>query len=682
MEIENMIPKLIDGQLIENGHRLIYESKDDSSQIVLPLKYKAILLMLDGKTNVQSIAKNLYDQENAFSFKDLFECLDLLVRHKLVENLDQLNVRSSESNNVYDKKIPFISKILFEITLLKRLVLSTSFPIIFLLLSSFLIYIGQRSYFEFHNLNFLNKFLKINDSYAVGLIFFLLANSLLITFKNIFKFVLLLLATGRVYKIKIQLNLFSLSLRVDDSSIYTSKYKWHGVFYCAACVSSYYVLIYISSFLLPQFGLSHMLMDQLFVMATFLTIVDLDPFRKSDTSRLFNIFYEEENMAHLLPYLKKKALLAVTNKSEDWKRETLFILYSTLALFWLFNAFSLSLELLDNVFPNLASEFIAGEVVNKFASGIIFVSLLLLTLYFVSDLIKIFFTNLIYPCRNILRKLFFKKIQCSKSNNVETLGILKEVDLFQNLSNDYLEQLIAHGNHYNYSDGHNIISQGEVGESVYILLSGKVNIIIHRNSGAEEHVAVLNKKSVFGELALLNNEKRSADVVAIGKCLLFEMNRHDFHKLQSHEGHCEILNKIKLNQYISSSDLFDKLPSEAINIFTSAGSIKSFEAGEDIFQQGDEEDGFYLLYEGAVTVRINNQNMATIEQGGFFGEMALLQKEKRNATITTNRKVSVLNISSDLFWKLLFTNMNLAIFLETVANLRFLEGSKLSKVSI
>jgi CRP-like cAMP-binding protein len=676
MELEKMVPELVEGQLIQNGHRLIYESKDHSSQIVLPLKYKVIIENIDGQKNIQSLARYLFEVEKSFSFKDLFECLDILVSNSLVKNIDSLNIRKSESKNVYEKKIPFISKSLFELNILKRLVIPTTFPFIFLVLAIAIVYLGQKSFMEFHNLTYLNKFLKINDSYAVGLLFFLVANSVMISFKNIFKLILLLLATGRVYKTKLQCNIFSFSLRVDDSSIYTSAYKWHGLLYCFACMSSYYVLIYGASFLFDRLGINKMMMDQLFIMATFLTIVDLDPFRKSDISRLFNIFYEEENMGHLLPYLKKKALLAVTHKSTNWKKEILFVLYSTLALFWLFNSFSLSLELLDKVLPNLASAFINGEILEKICSGIISTSLLVLTLYFISDLIKIFASNIIYPCRNGLRKLFNSKKKINSIKTAETLDSLLNVQLFQDLPVDYLKQMIAHGHHYNYKDGQKIISQGEVGEAVYVLLKGEVDIIIHRDTGAEDRVAKLAENSVFGELALLNKEKRSADVVALGACVVFEINRYDFEKLESLEGHKGILNKVKLNQFISSSTLFDKLPTEAVNLFTKAGKVISYKPGVDIFKQGDEEDGFYLLYEGSVTVRIDNQNMATIDHGGFFGEMALLRNDTRNATITTNSLVNVLNISSDIFWKLLFQNLNLAIFLESVATLRLEEGTK------
>merc|ERR1740121_512298 len=62
-----------------------------------------------------------------------------------------------------------------------------------------------------------------------------------------------------------------------------------------------------------------------------------------------------------------------------------------------------------------------------------------------------------------------------------------------------------------------------------------------------------------------------------------------------------------------------------------------FSKGEDILRQGAEGDTFYILIEGTVAViqdgKEVNQLTATPEKACFFGERALLQNERRNATI-------------------------------------------------
>jgi CRP-like cAMP-binding protein len=66
-----------------------------------------------------------------------------------------------------------------------------------------------------------------------------------------------------------------------------------------------------------------------------------------------------------------------------------------------------------------------------------------------------------------------------------------------------------------YSDGEAIIRQGEVGGEMYVVQSGKVEVLLE--SGAnQERVSVLESRDFFGEMALVDKETRSATVRALG----------------------------------------------------------------------------------------------------------------------------------------------------------------------
>ncbi len=83
--------------------------------------------------------------------------------------------------------------------------------------------------------------------------------------------------------------------------------------------------------------------------------------------------------------------------------------------------------------------------------------------------------------------------------------------------------------------GTKIIKEGEFGDILYILRSGAVNIL-KRTLEKEDYTVVRleSKKGMvifFGELALLDNDKRSATVTADTDCELLVINRKDFIKL-------------------------------------------------------------------------------------------------------------------------------------------------------
>lgn len=76
-------------------------------------------------------------------------------------------------------------------------------------------------------------------------------------------------------------------------------------------------------------------------------------------------------------------------------------------------------------------------------------------------------------------------------------------------------------------------------------------------------------------------------------------------------------------------------------------------AGQVIIQQGDEGDKFYIIRQGSVEVIKESMGrediVATLEAGAFFGELALLRKEPRAATIRSLEEVELLTLSKEIF---------------------------------
>lgn len=82
-----------------------------------------------------------------------------------------------------------------------------------------------------------------------------------------------------------------------------------------------------------------------------------------------------------------------------------------------------------------------------------------------------------------------------------------------------------------------IIKEGEVGDTLYILFEGTVQV--RRNTPNNDQFAVVNLRAeqnvFFGEIALIDNDKRSASVVAIDKCKVLCLDGSQFQKLCEEE---------------------------------------------------------------------------------------------------------------------------------------------------
>ncbi len=104
---------------------------------------------------------------------------------------------------------------------------------------------------------------------------------------------------------------------------------------------------------------------------------------------------------------------------------------------------------------------------------------------------------------------------------------------------------------------------------------------------------------------------------------------------------------------------------------------KTYESDQIIFKEGDPGDGIYLISEGAVyiSVRMPNQQLcqlARLEKGDFFGEMAVLDQGPRSASVTAIGMTEVVFIPRQIILDIFHESSEFALrlFNETSARLR------------
>ena len=76
-----------------------------------------------------------------------------------------------------------------------------------------------------------------------------------------------------------------------------------------------------------------------------------------------------------------------------------------------------------------------------------------------------------------------------------------------------------------YSDGEEIIRQGNMGESMYVVQSGRVEVIQSTPGGETQHLAFLEAGDFFGEMAIFEKERRSATVRASGQARVLKIDK-------------------------------------------------------------------------------------------------------------------------------------------------------------
>ena len=105
---------------------------------------------------------------------------------------------------------------------------------------------------------------------------------------------------------------------------------------------------------------------------------------------------------------------------------------------------------------------------------------------------------------------------------------LQSVPLFSRLGEASLDAILRLTRRKRFRKDDVIFHEKEAGDSLFIILHGRVKVAIFGDDGKEVTLSMLGEGDFFGDLSLLDQEPRSATVIAEEDCELLSLQRDDF----------------------------------------------------------------------------------------------------------------------------------------------------------
>ena len=102
-----------------------------------------------------------------------------------------------------------------------------------------------------------------------------------------------------------------------------------------------------------------------------------------------------------------------------------------------------------------------------------------------------------------------------KKKEVNTEEVLARNPLFKGLETFYINDIIAKGEVRSWPAGSQVIIEGESGDAVYYIISGRVKVTLYGEEGREIVLSILNEGDMFGEMSIIDDKPRSANVEAV-----------------------------------------------------------------------------------------------------------------------------------------------------------------------
>ncbi|KAJ3238233.1 hypothetical protein HDU81_008215 [Chytriomyces hyalinus] len=217
------------------------------------------------------------------------------------------------------------------------------------------------------------------------------------------------------------------------------------------------------------------------------------------------------------------------------------------------------------------------------------------------------------------------RIQASIKNNF----------LFRSCDEEQYRDVVEAMAEKRVSAGEEVIRQGGVGDYFYVVETGSLDVFVSKNGAPPAKVYQYSDGGSFGELALMYNAPRAATVTATAESILWALDRVTFRRiLMENTSRKRRMHKIA-----------DVLESQVFN------------DGDIVIKQGDVGEQFYIIESGdaSVTKLIDGveHQYPGLKKGDYFGELALLTDQPRQATIRTIGRLKVATMGKKAFVRLL-----------------------------
>jgi cAMP-dependent protein kinase regulator len=208
----------------------------------------------------------------------------------------------------------------------------------------------------------------------------------------------------------------------------------------------------------------------------------------------------------------------------------------------------------------------------------------------------------------------------------------------------------------NIKSGQTVINQGEDGNELFLVESGVLQCFVKTGGGGERVATTVKAGEIVGELALLYNCPRAATVRAgDGDVKCWELDRETFNAIvkdsaaKAREMRESFLKKVTL---LSSLDAYDR------SRLADSLRAETYNAGDYVIRAGDAGDRMFLVEEGELDATRSleaggaDEVVMTYRPGDYFGELAVLRNNPRQANVIAKTPIKVYSLLSKDFHRL------------------------------
>ncbi len=234
--------------------------------------------------------------------------------------------------------------------------------------------------------------------------------------------------------------------------------------------------------------------------------------------------------------------------------------------------------------------------------------------------------------------------------------------------------------------GELVVREGEPGNSFFFVAGGQLTVFATDGLGRRTELAKLGENAVFGEMALLSAQPRSASVGCTTEVDLLEVGRQSLAALADELGPvAEALHGFTrerlLGNLMATSALFKPFnrmqQRDLLRRFTS----HDVAAGTVIINEGEEGRGLFVVLSGELDVSRRASDgvvpLGGLKTGDVFGEMSIIRNARTTATVIAQRPATVLFLAREYVTRMVEGVPEIKSYLEGLAEDRSIDNQLL-----
>jgi CRP-like cAMP-binding protein len=225
-------------------------------------------------------------------------------------------------------------------------------------------------------------------------------------------------------------------------------------------------------------------------------------------------------------------------------------------------------------------------------------------------------------------------------------------------------------------DGALVTRQGDPGDALFLVAAGEVRVFVSEADRARE-VARLFESTLFGEMALVTGQPRSASVAAVGEADVLEVSRAALGRLTAQLPVIrEVLDRFTrerlIKNLLQTSPLFTPFTPAQQSDLLRRFEGHDVEPGTEVIQQGGPPVGLFVVLSGTLEVLARTGDgapvpLGNLASGDIFGEMSLLGNQPTSATVRAVTHTTLLFLARSYVERLAMAIPELRSYFESVA---------------